>query len=79
MTSVEEKLKKFQDVCEDKLRRVEALKQAHERNGRILREQQIDEREHLEIAELRFQIAQKQLKIGNRAAGPRAENVTYVR
>jgi hypothetical protein len=78
MTSVEEKLKKFQDVCEDKLRRIEALKLAHERNERILREQQIDEREHLEIAELRFQIAQKQLEIGNRVAAA-SENVTYVR
>lgn len=64
MTTVEEKLKKFQFVCEDKLRKIEALKQVHERNEKVLREFQTDDIERQEIAELRLKLAQKQFDIG---------------
>lgn len=64
MASVEEKLKRFQSVCEDKLRKTEVLKQVYEKNEKLLLDGQISAEDRLEISQLRLQLAQKQFKFG---------------
>jgi hypothetical protein len=54
MSSVKEKLKKFQIVCEEKLRKIEHFKSIQEKNEKLL----------FESARLNLQQAQTQFEIG---------------
>ena len=62
--SVEEKLKKFQFVCEDKLRKIELLKITHEKNDKILQTLTATHSDQVKVAQLNFKVAKMQLNIG---------------
>lgn len=62
--SVEEKLKKFQLVCESKLRKTEILEKQHVKNDEILRGFQKDYLVQSEIARLNLDLAQAQFDLG---------------
>lgn len=63
--SVEEKLKKFQMVCESKVRKIELLEKQYEKNEEILRGFDKDYLMHSELAQLNLDLAQAKLDVGN--------------
>jgi histone deacetylase complex regulatory component SIN3 len=63
MSTVEEKLLKFQFVCEDKLRKIELLKQTHEKNEKILETYADNYEQQTELAQLSLTLAEIKLKI----------------
>lgn len=65
MSSVEDKLTKFQFVCEDKLKKIELLKVQHEKNEKILLSFETDYQRRYDLAKLNLKLAQKQLELGN--------------
>ena len=65
MSSVEDKLTKFQFVCEDKLKKIELLKVQHEKNEKILLSFETDYQHRYDLAKLNLKLAQKQLELGN--------------
>lgn len=62
--SVEEKLKKFQLVCESKLRKIELLEKQYEKNEEILRGFEKDYLMHSELAKFNLNLAQAKLDVG---------------
>lgn len=64
MTSVEDKLKKFQSVCEEKIKKIEHLKIQHEENARILQSFRIDSAIEYENSVLNLQLAEVHHKTG---------------
>lgn len=52
MSSVEDKLTKFQFVCEDKLKKIELLKVQHEKNEKILLSFETDYQRRYDLAKL---------------------------
>lgn len=58
MTSVEDKLKKFQSVCEDKIRKIELLKKQGEENDKIIKSFRNDTADECEVTLLNLQLAQ---------------------
>jgi hypothetical protein len=63
-SSIDSKLKKFQSVCEDKLRKIENLQQQFEKNEEVLRGYEKDNSMCIEVAQLNLNIAQIQLDTG---------------
>jgi hypothetical protein len=68
MSTVEEKLQKFQFVCEDKLRKIELLKHTHEKNKKILESYAGNYEQQTEIAQLSLTIAEIKYKTGKKGA-----------
>lgn len=68
MSTVEEKLQKFQFVCEDKLRKIELLKHTHEKNEKILESYADNYEQQTEIAQLSLTLAEIKYKIGKTRA-----------
>ena len=64
MSSVKEKLKKFQIVCEEKLRKIEHFKSIQEKNKKLLFDLQRDSTNLTESARLNLHLAQTQFEIG---------------
>lgn len=62
--SIENKLKKFQSVCEDKLQKIENLQHQFEKNEEVLRGYENDNSMCIEVAKLNLNIAQIQLDTG---------------
>ena len=62
--SVEDKLKKFQLVCEDKLRKIDLLQKQFDANEEVLRGFNNDHHMQKDIAKLNLQLAQTQFNIG---------------
>lgn len=62
--SVEEKLKKFQFICEEKVRKIEVMNRRYERNEETLRGFKEDYHMEKEIVLLNLKVAQTQLDSG---------------
>ena len=63
--SVEDKLKKFQLVCEDKLRKIDLLQKQFDANEDVLRGFNNDHHMQKDIAKIKLQLAQTQFDIGS--------------
>ena len=63
--SVEDKLKKFQLVCEDKLRKIDLLQKQFDANEDVLRGFNNDHHMQKDIAKKILQLAQTQFNIGS--------------